>query len=123
MKFKVDENLPIELADLLISAGHDAVSVLDQKLGGADDDDIAPVCQREARAFVTFDLGFSDIRSYPPSKYPGLIVFRLKSQEKPHVLKVCERLLGILEKEDVVQRLWIVEESRVRIRRIESPES
>lgn len=123
MKFKVDENLPIELADLLNSAGHDAVTVLDQKLGGAADDDIAPVCQREVRAFVTFDLGFSDIRSYPPSKYPGLVVFRLKSQEKPHVLKVCERLLGILESEDLAQRLWIVEESRVRIRRIESPES
>ncbi len=116
-------NLPIELADLLNGSGHDAVTVLDQKLGGADDDDIAPVCQREVRAFVTFDLGFSDIRSYPPSKYPGLVVFRLKSQDKPHVLKVCERLLEILKSEDVVHRLWIVEESRVRIRRVENTES
>jgi hypothetical protein len=70
MKFKVDENLPIELADLLCEAGHDAVTVHDEKLGGADDDDIAPVCQREARAFLTFDLGFSDIRSYPPFELP-----------------------------------------------------
>lgn len=122
MKFKVDENLPIELADLLNEAGHDAVTVHDEKLAGADDDDIAPVCQHEARAFLTFDLGFSDIRSYPPSNYPGLVVFRLKSQDKPHVLKVCERLLAIMKTEDVVQRLWIVEETRVRIRRIESAE-
>jgi predicted nuclease of predicted toxin-antitoxin system len=123
MKFKVDENLPIELADLLNEAGHDAVTVHDEKLGGADDDDIAPVCQREARAFLTFDLGFSDIRSYPPSNYPGLIVFRLKFQDRPHVLKVCERLLEIMKTEDVEHCLWIVEESRVRIRRIESAES
>ncbi|HJS74303.1 MAG TPA: DUF5615 family PIN-like protein [Vicinamibacteria bacterium] len=93
MKFKVDEHLPIELADLLKQAGHDAVTVHDERLGGAKDDELAPVCQREGRAFVTFDRGFSDIRSYPPSEYPGLVVFRLKSQDKPHVLKVCERLL------------------------------
>ena len=123
MKFKVAENLLIELAELLNEAGHDAVTVHDEKLGGADDDDIAPVCQREARAFLTFDLGFSDIRSYPPSNYPGLIVFRLKFQDRPHVLKVCERLVEIMKTEVVEHCLWIVEESRVRIRRIESAES
>ena len=123
MKFKVDEHLPIELADLLKQAGHDAVTVHDEKLGGAKDDELAPICQREGRAFVTFDLGFSDIRSYPPSEYPGLVVFRLKSQDKPHVLKVCERLLEVLKTENVERCLWIVEESRVRIRRIEKAES
>jgi len=123
MKFKVDEHLPIELADLLNQAGPDAVTVHDEKLGGAKDEELAPVCQREGRAFLTFDLGFSDIRSYPPSDYPGLVVFRLKSQDKPHVLKVSERLLGVLKTENVERCLWIVEESRVRIRRIESQES
>jgi predicted nuclease of predicted toxin-antitoxin system len=123
MKFKVDEDLPIELAHLLNEAGHDAVTVHDEKLGWADDDDIVPVCQREARAFLTFDLGFSDIRSYPPSKYPGLIVFRLKFQDRPHVLKVCERLLEIMKTEEVDHCLWIVEESRVRIRQMESADS
>ncbi len=123
MKFKVDEHLPIELADMLNQAGHDAVTVHDEKLGGAKDEELAPVCQREGRAFLTFDLGFSDIRSYPPSDYPGLVVFRLKSQDKPHVLKVSERLLGVLKTENVEHCLWIVEESRVRIRRIESKES
>jgi hypothetical protein len=98
------------------------MTVHDERLGGAKDDELAPVCQREGRAFVTFDLGFSDIRSYPPSEYPGLVVFRLKSQDKPHVLKVCERLLEVLKTESVEHCLWIVEESRVRIRRIESTE-
>jgi predicted nuclease of predicted toxin-antitoxin system len=30
MRFKVDENLPIEVADLLTAAGHDAATVNDQ---------------------------------------------------------------------------------------------
>ncbi len=67
--------------------------------------------------------GFPIFGPTPPSDYPGLVVFRLKSQDKPHVLKVCERLLAILKTENVERSLWIVEESRVRIRRIENEES
>jgi uncharacterized protein DUF5615 len=35
MKFKIDENLPIEAAALLREAGHDALTVHDQNLRGA----------------------------------------------------------------------------------------
>lgn len=122
MKFKVDENLPVEVAHLLTDAGHDAITIYDEKLGGADDDEISPVFQREERAFVTFDLGFADIRSYPPSDYYGLVVFRLKRQDKSTVLKVCKRLLETLKREDLVHCLWIVEEERVRIRRLDGSE-
>ena len=41
MSFKVDENLPVEVAEILREGGYDAVSVLDQELGGAEDPDIA----------------------------------------------------------------------------------
>lgn len=34
VQFKLDENLPDEAADLLRAAGHDALTVLDQHLGG-----------------------------------------------------------------------------------------
>ena len=37
MRLKLDENLPGELARLFIEAGHDAVTVLDQEIGGATD--------------------------------------------------------------------------------------
>jgi predicted nuclease of predicted toxin-antitoxin system len=120
MKFKIDENLPIELAELLNQAGHDAVTVNDEGLGGVDDEVLLPVCHREKRALLTFDLGLSDIRSYPPSRHPGLIVFRLKSHDRLHVLKVCRDLLQVMQDEEVEQSLWIVEESRVRIRRTDS---
>ena len=71
MRFKVDENLPAEVADLLRAAGHDAVTVNDQGVGGAKDPDLANLLQREQRAFVTLDSGFSDIRTYPPHEYSG----------------------------------------------------
>ena len=37
MKFKRDENLPGEGVQILRAAGHDAVTVLDQRMGGKPD--------------------------------------------------------------------------------------
>ena len=53
MRFKVDENLPREVAQLLQQAGHDATSVLAQHLGGSPDTAIAAVCQQERRVLLT----------------------------------------------------------------------
>lgn len=88
MQFKMDENLPVELAGMFREAGHDAVTVLDQNLAGAKDSDIASVCTREGRAIVTLDMDFADIRSYPPDAYPGLVVFRPSNQSREHVLRI-----------------------------------
>lgn len=51
-KFKVDENLPIEVTELLASGGHDALTVHDQKMVGVPDSELSQVCQRENRAIV-----------------------------------------------------------------------
>jgi len=115
IKFKVDENLPVEAATLLTEAGHDALTATDQHLGGAPDPDIAATCKREGRGLVTLDL--ADIRVYPPQEYAGIIVFRLARAGKRQVLAAIDRLLPILEKEQLTGALWIVDESTVRIRR------
>ena len=66
MRFKLDENLPIDVAQLLIQHGHDAKTVYDEALDGAKDEQIGEVCLNEERAFVTLDIDFADIRAYPP---------------------------------------------------------
>ena len=112
----MDENLPAETAWLLEEAGHDASTIIAQGMAGDPDPDLASVCQQEQRALVTLDLGFADIRTYPPDEYPGLIVLRPNRQDKPHVLAVLEQLLPRLTTEPLVNRLWIVDENRLRIR-------
>jgi len=116
MEFKLDENLPVEVADLLRQVGYDAVTVLEQHLGGSSDPDIASICQEEGRVLITLDTDFADIRVYPPAQFPGLIVLRLRQQDKPHVLEVIERLIPVLSSEPLEHFLWIVEETRLRIR-------
>jgi predicted nuclease of predicted toxin-antitoxin system len=116
MKFKIDENLPIEIAELLQAAGYDAITVVAQKLGGESDPVIAEVCRQENRILVTVDLDFADIQTYPPQDFPGIIVLRVNRQEKPYLISVFQRTIPLLTQEFVEHRLWIVEETRVRIR-------
>ena len=116
MRFKIDENLPIETAHVLQGAGHEAMTVADQQMSGQVDSNIARVCLAEHRVLITLDIDFADIRTYPPSDYRGLIVLRLDRQDKPHVLDVIRRLIASFENEPLDHRLWIVEEARIRIR-------
>jgi len=45
MQFKIDENLPIEIVDLLISVSYDAKTVNDQQLQGTKDSILIDVCR------------------------------------------------------------------------------
>ena len=114
--FKVDENLPIEACELLRAEGFDTLTVLDQGLGGRPDADIAAVCRAERRAILTFDLDFSNTTRYPPASHPGIIVLRLARQDRPYVLDVLRTLIPHLDEASLSGHLWIVEDTRIRIR-------
>jgi predicted nuclease of predicted toxin-antitoxin system len=116
MKFKTDENLPVEVAEAMRAAGHDAVSVLEQDLGGWADPSVAEICRSEGRVLVSLDADFADVRAYPPQDYPGILVIRLKRQDKESILAVVPRILRMLQLESIERRLWIVTGERVRIR-------
>jgi predicted nuclease of predicted toxin-antitoxin system len=116
MRFKADENLPPEVAAFLRDHGHDALTVWDEGMRGEPDQHLAKVCQSERRALVTLDLGFADIRTYPPERFTGLIVLRLNQQSRRHVLAVLPRVLELLKTEPLEGRLWIVDKQSLRVR-------
>lgn len=116
MKFKVDENLPADVTELLNNAGYDSASVYEQHLGGKPDQDILLVCQTEQRVLITLDLDFADIRQYPPHEQAGLIVLRLRRQDKNHILDITRRLIKAFAYESVSKRLWIVDENQIKVR-------
>ena len=90
MRFKTDENLPLEAAQLLRRAGHDAITILDQQMGGDPDENVASACRREDRVLITLDLDFADLRTYPPESHPGVVVLRLRRQDKVHAVGAGE---------------------------------
>ena len=66
MRFKLDENLPIELLDDLRAAGHEADGLRDEGLIGAPDDAVLDLARRENRILLTLDKGIADIRHTHP---------------------------------------------------------
>ena len=116
MRFKVDENLHEEVAELLRQNGHDAISVYDQHMQGRADEDVAAVCRREGRAILTQDLDFSSIFDYPPGDYAGIIVLRLHDPGRRSVLAAMRRLLPLLSSQPLAGYLWTVDDVGMRIR-------
>jgi predicted nuclease of predicted toxin-antitoxin system len=115
MKFKVDENLPVEIADLLRSAKHDVTTVHSQRLMGEADRRIIEICKEEDRVLVTLDLDFSNVRAYPPKEFAGIVVLRVHQQDKSYVLAVFRAALTVIGSNPLQHHLWIIEEGRVRV--------
>jgi predicted nuclease of predicted toxin-antitoxin system len=65
---------------------------------------------------LTLDLDFADIRTYPPAESPGIIVLRPAEPDRDRLLRLVRQVVPALDRETVAQSLWIVEESRIRIR-------
>jgi predicted nuclease of predicted toxin-antitoxin system len=116
MRFKIDENMPLEIAGLLRNAGHNSTTVTEQNLSATSDAGLAAICREEKRILVTLDNDFADIRTYPPDKFHGIMVMRLGRQDKLHVLEVFGQAIRLLSEEPIEQHLWIVEEDKIRIR-------
>ncbi len=118
MRFLVGANLPRSILTLLGNCGHSAEHVRDPGLGGAPDIQIAARARSNHEVLLTRDLDFADIRQYPPSEYPGLVVIRLPDEA------VAQDLVNLMErflKRDELLRhlpghLVILERERVRFR-------
>ena len=117
MRFKIDENLPVEAAFTFRESKFDADTIADESLSGAEDEAIAYRARAENRILVTLDLDFCNIRAYPPEDYSGIIVLRLKTQDKPTVLSYLRRVVAALRARNPDRELWIVQHDRIRFRR------
>jgi len=116
LRFKLDENIPVEAALLLGEAGYDCHTVYDERLAGAPDPEVAAACRAEGRVLATLDLDFSDVRAYPPGSHAGIVVLRPAAPDRDHALALLERAVPLFAAEPLAGCLWIVDAERVRVR-------
>ena len=119
-KLKLDENFPPSMADIFKQYQIDASSVYEQKLNGSDDEKIFDVCVSEERTLVSFDLHFANIIKYPSDDTAGIIIVRTKARVSLEAIAIlCQRLALIINQYDLNGKLYIVEDTKIRIRKPE----
>ncbi len=116
MKFKIDENLPGEIADDLRAAGHDADTVVDEGLTGVDDSVIMARVQSEWRVLLTIDKGIANVRVYPPHLYSGIVLFRPKSTGRNATLAFVRQHVPTLLSSNLSGHLFAATDAGIRVR-------
>lgn len=117
IRIKVDEDLPGDFVPILRSAGHDALSVLEQDLGGTSDDSLWPLIQREHRCLFTADKGFADARAHPPGTHAGVVLFRLPRESRSGYLRLVEFLIAEFVLDEAAGAIVVVSPDAIRIHR------
>jgi len=117
VRLELDENLPLSLVELFASHDHEAITVVEEGLSGADDSVVAAAAASEQRILVTLDREFADIRAHPPGTHPGILVVRLDTPRPSHVRAALSGLLTRHRLEDLAGCVSIVQLGSVRVRR------
>jgi predicted nuclease of predicted toxin-antitoxin system len=116
VKLLLDENLSPSHARDLRSLGHDAVSVVELGLAGADDSEVRAAAISDNRVLVTLDADFSNILRHPPAPTPGVIRLRLHPATESAIAVALSWAIPKLEQVALSGKLAVVAESRIRIR-------
>ena len=116
MRFKIDENMPAEIAQDLRSLGHDATTVIDQGMTGVDDELLVARVEAEARIFMTMDRGIANTQAYLPDRFAGLILLRPNRGGRGAVLSFVRSRLAQLLGLEMQGRLVVVSEAGIRRR-------
>jgi hypothetical protein len=116
VRFKLDENLPIELLDDLRTAGHEADGLRDEGLIGAPDDEVLALVRREGRVLLTLDKGIADVRAYQPRAHAGIVLFRPPASGRGTTLLFVRRHLTSLLEQELTGRLLVITDRGIRLR-------
>ena len=114
---KVDEDLPRAALRLLQEHGYDAVSVIDQKMGGWKDPPLWNVVQDEQRFLVTADKGFADIRAHPPGKHAGILLLRPDEDGIRPIIDLLSRVIVSYKLDELAGSVTVATPRGIRIRR------
>ncbi|MFZ1009979.1 MAG: DUF5615 family PIN-like protein [Candidatus Sulfotelmatobacter sp.] len=123
MKFKLDENLPCELAEDLMRLGHEADTVFSEGLAGADDSTVIEAAQSSGRILMTLDKGIASLLQYPIHKHSGTVLFRPDESGRKEVLLFVRSRLDTLLTVRLSGRLTVVGPTRIRVRELNPPSS
>ena len=117
MRIKLDECVPVVVAERLAQQGHDVHIVHQEGLAGAPDQTIWLAAQRESRFLITTDLDFSDIRQYRPGTHAGVLLIRLKHEGQANISQLVDWLFASHAAQSWTGCFVVASDHKVRVRR------
>jgi predicted nuclease of predicted toxin-antitoxin system len=116
-RLKVDENLPDDVAEVLIANGHDALTVQAQGWRGFVDDALWRGVQSEGRWLVTADKEFADLRRFPPGTHAGVILLRPAEESRREYARLAQMAIDSFNLDNLAGAVVVVTDRGVRVRR------
>lgn len=118
MRFLADMGVAMRIVEWLRTQGHDVKHLREEGLQRMPDSDIFRKAATESRILLTFDLDFGEILALSGQRKVSVVLFRLANTRTPHVIERLKVTLAesstMLETGSIV----VVEETRLRTRRL-----
>jgi predicted nuclease of predicted toxin-antitoxin system len=120
LRFFTDHCVPTSVIEALQGGGHEVLILKQHIPRNSDDADVIAKAQEIDAILVSLNGDFSDIVTYPPARFQGIIA--LQVQNHPEAIpSILRRLTNYLSANPDQQHynggLFLVESHRIRIRR------
>jgi predicted nuclease of predicted toxin-antitoxin system len=123
LRFLIDEDCPLSLENLLNLKGYDTIHVKTSGLSGTKDPQLFIFAQQEQRIIISRDLGWANIKTYPPNSHCGLIVLRFPFEANAiEIRQVVEQFIDRVDTSEIVGATVIVDKNKFRVRKVVSEE-
>ena len=120
LRFFTDQCVPKSVTESLGQAGHEVLLLKEHLPIGSDDPVVIAESQKLSAILVSLNGDFSDIVTYPPSLYKGIISLQVRNHPEAFP-SITQRLMNYLSGHpnmvDYNGRLLLVQPHRIRIRR------
>ena len=87
-----------------------------EDMAGVADRHLLEATRHEGRILLTLDKGIANVRMFPPTAFPGIVLFRPNSMGRGEVLQFVRRHLHDVLQLELKGRLVVVTAGGIRFR-------
>lgn len=115
LRILADENVAQRVVTVLRKERFDVLSIFEEKLSGASDEEVLKLAKKGKRIILTHDKDFGNLIHQPGLIHGGVILLRLRNQSSQNVVFHLIPFLKEIKNDRIKNRLVIFQEGKIRI--------